>query len=136
MVNIAVCDDNIAVLYYLENEIKKNMADLRKVYTLNKFSNPLHLKSMARMEEINLIFLDIEMPEINGFDLAKELRQNIRKPHIVFVSSHESRVFESFEYKPLWFMRKSQIEDELPRKCSYGSNIFSFIYYDACLFIY
>lgn len=117
MVNIAVCDDKLEMLDYLENEIGRNMHTFGKEYTLNKFSNPEHLKKIAKKEEINLLFLDIEMPKMNGFDLAKELRsnKNKRKLHVVFVTSYESRVFESFEYRPFWFMRKIEIQHILPK---------------------
>ena len=40
--------------------------------------------------KVNIILSDIEMPEMNGFDFVRELKQHVRTKHIpiMFVSSH------------------------------------------------
>lgn len=34
---------------------------------------------------------------------------------IIFISNYESKVFESYEYEPLWFIRKSDLKEMLPK---------------------
>ena len=61
----------------------------------------------------DIIFLDIDMPEINGFELAETLicvKPNIT---IVFISHLEHLVFRSFRFKPFGFVRKSNLEKDI-----------------------
>lgn len=62
----------------------------------------------------DIIFLDIEMPEINGIDVAErinKLRGRNAVPYIVFVTSKENMVFEALKKLPYSFVRKSHLED-------------------------
>lgn len=61
----------------------------------------------------DIVFLDIDMPEISGFELAETL--NSVKPDIpiVFVSNLEHLAFRSFEFKPFGFVRKDLLKEDL-----------------------
>ena len=50
-------------------------------------------------------FLDIDMPDTNGFDVAKEIRKHSSKAKIIFVTIHDEMVYKSFEYAPFRFIR-------------------------------
>ena len=63
----------------------------------------------------HLIFLDIEMPGMDGFALAEKLSLEWPQTYLVFVSAHESFVFDAPEYAPLWFVRKSNLEWDMFR---------------------
>lgn len=58
-------------------------------------------------------FLDIDMPDTNGFDVAKEIRKHSSKAKIIFVTIHDEMVYKSFEYAPFRFIRKSYLDNEL-----------------------
>lgn len=53
------------------------------------------------------------MPGENGFELAERLHVLNSEIAIIFVSNHENMVFDSFEYIPMWFVRKSSLERDL-----------------------
>ena len=59
------------------------------------------------------MFLDIDMPGISGLEIAKKLREENSDIILIFVSAHEQYVFESIEYSPFRYIRKSRIEKEL-----------------------
>ena len=82
---------------------------------------------------INILFLDIDMPEMNGFSLASSLRERYPDTIIIFVSAYDDFVYSSFEYAPFRFLRKSHLEEELPitfqkviEKYMYDSEVMSF----------
>lgn len=118
MLNICVCDDSAEFIKMfvgqLDSMCKKYLSgDLK--YTLsgafNTASDALeHLKN----SEIDLLFLDIDMPEMNGFDLAKRVSAKNPDVMIVFVSAHDHYVFEVFEFSPFAYLRKTKISEELP----------------------
>jgi DNA-binding LytR/AlgR family response regulator len=60
-----------------------------------------------------LLLLDIDMPEVSGFDIAREMRQAESDTVLIFISSHEHYVFKSIEYRPFRYIRKQYLEEEL-----------------------
>lgn len=52
------------------------------------------------------IFLDIEMPQKNGFDIANLINQ-IYSTKIIFMTRHDNLVTSTFDYKPFHFTKKT-----------------------------
>lgn len=50
------------------------------------------------------------MPEINGFDVAKNIRMGYSGCRIIFITSHSELVYDSFDFQPFDFIRKDQPE--------------------------
>ena len=78
---------------------------------IRSFSNPIEALSFlqSQTEEVNLVFLDIEMPEMSGIDF---LETSSAKPQVVIVSSKEKYALKAFDYsvtdyllKPITFPR-------------------------------
>ena len=47
-------------------------------------------------------FLDIDMPNCNGFDLAKKIIEIKPKAIIIFVTAHDGLVYNSFDLNPFY----------------------------------
>ena len=62
---------------------------------------------------INILFLDIELEGMSGFELAAVLNREFPDIIIIFVSAYENFVYSAFKYTPFRFLRKSCLEDEL-----------------------
>ena len=61
----------------------------------------------------DVIVLDIDMPEMNGYQVAKRINKLEPQPLVLFVSNREDLVFQAFEYRPFRFIRKSFFELEM-----------------------
>lgn len=61
----------------------------------------------------DIYFLDIEMPEMNGLDVAEELRLSLFNKEIIFLSFHEKYMWKTFDVKPTAFIRKHQLDNDL-----------------------
>lgn len=70
-------------------------------------------KVLDRVSNYDIYFLDIEMGETNGLNLAEEIRAQFKEKEIVFVSFYESYVFQTFKVKPFAFIRKNNLETDL-----------------------
>lgn len=118
MLTIAVCDDQQFFADKLEQELKHlcimHMAKDFAHEILPPFSSAKHILEFLAHKNIDILFLDIEMPGLDGFALAKQLREQYPDMLLIFVSAYEELVFQSFAYHPFWFLRKSHIEKELP----------------------
>lgn len=66
-------------------------------------SNAIEAGNVLRKSDVDVLFLDVEMPEMNGLDLIKSLT---KKPEIVLVTSKENYAVEAFEYSVTDYMVK------------------------------
>ena len=67
------------------------------------FANALEAKNCINNNSIHLLFLDIEMPLINGFDLLDGLKT---KPQIIFITSKADYAAKAFDYEATDFLKK------------------------------
>ena len=77
------------------------------------FSSAKEVLEYLKDNTIDVLFLDIDMPETNGFKLAEMLCESHPDTIIIFVSSYEEFVYSSFEYCPFRFLRKAHLAQEL-----------------------
>ena len=77
------------------------------------FDRSVDALEYARENPVDFALLDIDMPEMNGFELAKSLCAAHPDIIIIFVSSYEEFVYSSFEYCPFRFLRKAHLTEEL-----------------------
>ena len=110
MLNIAVVDDEDTSLNKICRLINESLMVEKSIYTFNSsvdfFSNINNLN-------YDLVFLDIEIPEISGFQLAESIRATLPNSTIIFVSNMEHLVFESFKFQPFRFVKKESMEKDM-----------------------
>ena len=111
MIKIAICDDNLKFSQIFYKKIKSITNN--DCMVLPPFFEGTEVIEYLKINSINILFLDIDMPKINGFDLAKILCEKYPDIIIIFVSAYEDFVYSSFEYCPFRFLRKSHLNDEL-----------------------
>lgn len=110
--NFYICDDDEVFLNELSEEILKYSKKTKNDLVLKAFSSGKELLD-KQDEEIDVAFLDIDLPEISGFEIAKNVKNLYPNCIIIFCSSHNELVYESFEYEPFWFLCKSDYERKL-----------------------
>lgn len=107
---IAVCDDEIqfidTVCILLEQWAKKHGIEL----AIYQFTNGDDLITAHQNECMDLIFLDVIMPLLNGMDTARELRNNNQMVPIIFLTSSREFAVASYEVKALNYLIKP-VED-------------------------
>lgn len=118
MLTIAVCDDNpqfarqlTARLRELCAHVLPERADCRITAA---FSSGEEVLRYLCESSIHVLFLDIDMPGMGGFELASHLKEATPDTLVIFVSAYDDFVYSSFEYAPFRFLRKSHLEEELP----------------------
>lgn len=67
------------------------------------YSNGLEAYKGVDSEKVDLVFLAIEMPVVNGFDLAKSLHKSIQ---IVFICGNPDHALKAFEYNATDFVQE------------------------------
>ncbi len=97
--NCIVVDDS-AIQRMTITKLVNESANLNLV---GDFANALEAKNAINNNKVDLIFLDIEMPLINGFDLLDGLKT---KPQIVFITSKADYAVKAFDYEATDFLQK------------------------------
>ncbi|MGD9568292.1 MAG: LytR/AlgR family response regulator transcription factor [Sedimentibacter sp.] len=109
MLRIAICDDEKVICQQLEDilcEISENIH--QEIETEVYYSGEELCNFLYNGNSYNIIFLDIELCEINGVEVGKKIRNELNDEYtqIVYISSKESYAMELFEVRPLNFLIK------------------------------
>lgn len=103
---IAICDDEICfgqkLRVLLTQWATKNDLSL----TLYQYTNGDDLLAALQITSMDLIFLDIIMPLLNGMDTARELRNAGMTAPIIFLTSSKDFALESYEVKAFNYLLK------------------------------
>lgn len=107
---IGIVDDKKADLELYSDILRKKLNIQDKIIC---YDNPDDVKQ--DVNEIEVIFMDVQMPEQDGISLAKELLDENKELILVFLSDYDSYVWDSFVVDAIYYMRKRYFEKELPQ---------------------
>ncbi len=116
MIKIAICDDDKYICSIIEDiilEYKKNTNTSLEVEVF--FSGKEFLKYIKERERFDLIFLDIELCDTTGIEIANEIRKNMEDyiSKIVFITSKSGYEKQLFDTQPLNFIEKPILKDKI-----------------------
>ena len=112
MIKVAILDDDKTALMISTSAVEAFLKEKNAEYRLFSFSNPLNFLASAKEEKFDLSFLDIDMPEMNGLEVANQLTEIAKTCQIIFLSQREDLVFECLKFHPFGFIRKSKLIDD------------------------
>jgi DNA-binding LytR/AlgR family response regulator len=94
-----IIDDEPLAIQVIENHLKN--FDYFEV--VNTFNNPLKAYRQLEKEKIDVVFLDINMPQMTGFDFLDNLTD---KPLIIITTAYREYAVKSFELNVLDYLVK------------------------------
>ncbi|MCI8371882.1 MAG: response regulator transcription factor [Lachnospiraceae bacterium] len=98
--NIAICDDEKIIC----NTIKQLLSTIRPDFTIHTFLSGKKL--LESDQNYDIIFLDIEMPELDGIATAESLRQRQNPAFIIFLTSYAEYMLMAFKVRAFRFLTK------------------------------
>ena len=99
MINVIIVDDEPLALDILETYIQK-MPDLNLV---KKCSNAIEANQTLKEHTIDLMFLDIQMPQLSGIDFFRSL---VHPPKVIFTTAYANYAIEGFELDAVDYLLK------------------------------
>ena len=102
MLNAVIVDDEIPVLNLLKMFLQKT----GQVNVLETFTEPLAVLDKISKIKPDVVFLDIEMPEMNGLELASRLTEQDDELMVVFVTGYNQYALEAFHVNALDYLLK------------------------------
>lgn len=80
-----------------------------------QYSNAVQALNAIHSDEIQLVFLDIQMPELNGMELARVLSQAAFPPKVIFTTAYNQFAIEGYKVDALDYLLKPFGYDEFLR---------------------
>ena len=110
---ILLVDDEKLQLIRLLNTVKKVLPDSE----ILSYTNPVLAFKENENNLIDIAFLDIEMPEINGIQLAKKLKKINPKINVIFVTAYDNYALDAYKLHASGYVTKpvneKKVKDEL-----------------------
>lgn len=112
MLKIAICDDDDVILDTMSGKISEEFISSKIAIQTECFTNGPDFIEEHKKSPFDVVFLDIDMPSVSGFEVAQKINSD-SPTLIIFVTSHDELVYSSFQFQPFRFVRKSYVDDEL-----------------------
>jgi two-component system LytT family response regulator/two-component system response regulator LytT len=89
------------------DELSYLLKDFPEVEVIATGSNGLQAVELIRKMEPDLVFLDINMPGLDGLGVVRELREKgVELPHVIFVTAYDQYAVEAFRLAALDYLLK------------------------------
>lgn len=99
MIKIGIIDDELLARKVLEDYCSK----IDNFELVISTGNPLEFINFIQQQELDLIFLDIEMPELNGMEV---LRSMVNPPKVILTTAYSEYALESYNYGVVDYLLK------------------------------
>ncbi len=77
---------------------------------IQTFADPKEARNYLKKNEVDLVFLDIEMPGMTGFQLLDRLKN---PPLVIIISAHGKHALKAFDYEVIDFLQKPVLPERL-----------------------
>lgn len=95
---IVVDDEPLAI-----NVLKNYILQVKELELVATFSNAMDASSFLRDNDIDIMFLDINMPYLDGLEFLSTLH---KKPFVIMTTAHEEHALKSFELEAIDYLVK------------------------------
>lgn len=109
MIRCLIVDDELPA----REELKYLLSNSNKVKVVGEASHGLEALELIKKIEPDVIFLDIQMPQMSGIDVARKILQEDHIPMIIFVTAYDEFAIEAFEVNAIDYLLKPISEERL-----------------------
>lgn len=114
MFNVSICDDSKYDIDKIKNALGMFSKRKHVELSISEFSNPEMLMYEIEDGKIADIFiLDVEMPNMDGFELADKIREHTETSIIIFLTSHDEMASMGYKSKALRYVIKLNLERDI-----------------------
>lgn len=135
MFQIAICDDEPLLLAEMESHIQHHLEALRCCAVTTTFtSGQALLYEIEDNAHFDLFFLDIEMPDLDGMELAKLIHQSTPGALVIFVTAHYQYAIDSYALNIFRYLPKNQLRERLPHALRDALKMLELQYMDSYVY--
>lgn len=108
---VGICDDQPEVLQELQKMLSEICEEKAFCKELCTFTDGYKL--LEQIEEMQIVFLDIEMPQIDGIKLGKKIKERNPKCKVIMATGMVERFKEAFQIPAFRFVTKPFVKEEV-----------------------
>lgn len=141
MLQIAICDDEDGFLFLERKFIDEYMKNYEYQCHVDTFTSGIDfLNSDKSIGKYDIVFLDINMDEMDGIETAKKIREYSDETYIVFVTAFVSYALEGYKVDAIRYLLKEsdsleqsmeECLDTIIRKMDYVENTETFVFVEG-----
>lgn len=112
---IGICDDEMLAVLQIEKMVIDYLERVEREVKILLFQSGREL--LEHIEELHILFLDIEMPKMDGIEIGKNICKRNKECKIIMATGHLERFKEAFKIDAFRFVTKpfdsGEVEDAL-----------------------
>jgi two-component system LytT family response regulator len=111
MIHTVLADDEVLA----RQKLRQLLRNEPEIDIVGEGANAIETIDLVRATKPQLLFLDIQMPGMDGFDIATELcsDQATTAPHIIFTTAHDQYALRAFEIHAMDYLLKPFTQERL-----------------------
>ena len=107
--NILIVDDHKSIV----DEMIEKLGDLRPNAVCTGITRPSAVMQLLLEQQFDIVFMDIEMPGINGIKLAEKILAEYPRTNIIYITGFTEYAFDSYRTFASAFLAKPITKTEL-----------------------
>lgn len=111
--NVVICDDNAEFMQLFKHELETQFALRDWLFQCKEYQSGQDLLK-TDLTDVHAIFLDIDMPGMNGIQVAQRIRKKYPEIVIVFVTAFLQYAVEGYSVEALRYLLKGDLSKDLP----------------------
>ena len=108
---VVIADDETPA----REELKHILSEITGLSIIGEAKNGIEAVKMVEEKNPDILFLDIEMPGLNGIEVAKKLIEKKIAPKIIFATAYEEYAVKAFEVNAIDYILKPFDEDRIKK---------------------
>ncbi len=117
MLSIAICDDEPFCLDKENSIISNYLNECKEKFKVDVFTSPASLLSAVSSNEYDLVMLDVEMPDIDGIEVAHKVHEINDKTQIAFISAYMKYASRGYHVNAFRYILKDEDMEVYIREC-------------------
>jgi DNA-binding LytR/AlgR family response regulator len=109
IIQCALVDDSLNDIQIIKNTVFYLCYGTDTMIQISSFQTP---SDTNILNPFDMYILDIDMPDMNGFDLANKIYEKYPNAVIIFCTMHDNLVYDSFRLNAFYFVRKNNLEED------------------------
>lgn len=116
MVSIAVLDDEIVYIDQIRKITEACMKQMNTEYEFRGYEKEQDiLEDLKKGIYYDLYLLDVQLPDINGLEIARQIRRRYEEPVLIYITNYVDYAVEAFEVNAFRYITKQTLEEKLPQ---------------------
>lgn len=106
MIRVAIVDDERQAIEHLQTLLNRYAGETGISFRISAFSDGIHFIEGYRTDHFDLVFMDVDMPDMDGFEVARRMREVDSSAVLIFVTNIARFAIRGYEVNAMDYLLK------------------------------